>query len=335
MVDEIEEDKFGALQPIVSTVKKIGIAKIILIAIIILGAYWFLTLPKPASLNITVQELDSDQVIGGAVVSLTWPNGALIGNDFAQVTDDTGKLYFENVPAQQIIELTVDEIEGLYEGASSEINLNSGEDKNIPINLAKKVNLALNAPAQFSTSKTCTKQIPATVENKGESSFDVELIATGDLKDALSSTFLTLAPGETANITVSLDSSKISKTSASGELRVKGTRVKKNLNITVKEAPRVDVTPNAFNCPSTRETCSDIFTIQNRGADTLTNLQITASENLGENTATIAPFFTKSSIAPGEEAKFSVTASGTTTHAVGVITIQGDCFSKQIDAKIG
>ncbi len=327
------------LEPLVEAVKKIGLAKIILAVILIALAMWFISLPKPGALSITVSELDGTQPIEGALVSLQWPDGQLIGDAFTSVTDSSGLVSFTNVPTQRNIMVSV-EATGQFDLSVQDITLQSGEGKTQVVKLAKTSKLTLS-PASLTgaVSEACVKEASVIVTNNGDSNIDAVFVGDGALQNAVSSDAKTVTGGSSQNLTVLLDVSKSGKKKGqvlTGEMRVKGTNKKINLNLQVSEPPKIDVSPSSITCPAGRTLCAQIVTVKNNGDTTLTGLKIQAASTITSvlENSDVERYYLTDSIPPGGEAKFGVRITPSTP-TIGVITITADCYSRQIDVQAG
>lgn len=344
MAEEIEEDKFAkvkeALKPLTDSVNRIGLAKIILFVIIIAVGWWFITLPKPGTLFITVTELDGTQPIEGALVSLQWPDGNLLGDAFSTITDSSGVASFTNVPSGRDLTIVV-EGTGEFESARSNVILASEESKSEVVKLPHIGDVRLSpSTLTGAVSETCIKEARITVTNNGANPVEAVFVGSGALETAISSIPITVLPGSSENASVFIDVAKTGKKKAqvlTGEIRLKGMNKKVNVNLQVGEAPKIDVSPASLSCAAGRPSCQQIVTIANNGASTLNNLKVEPSATVAtvlEN-SDVERYYTTDSISPGGEAKFGTTIISTTAPIIGVVTVKADCFIKQIDVQVG
>ncbi len=339
-----EEEEHGSklkelLEPISEAVKKIGLAKILLAIILVALALWFFSLPKPANLLVTVSELDANQPIEGALVSLQWQDGQLIGDAFTSVTDGSGVVSFSNVPSARSLTIVV-EGTGKYDSSRVDTTLQSGEGRSEPVKLAKTSNVNLSPNSLTgAVSETCVKETTVTISNQGDSNIDAIFVGDGVLQNAVSSEPKTVFGGSTENATVLLDVSKTRKREGetlTGSIRLKGLNKKININLVVSGPPKVDVTPSSITCPANRPLCLQVVTVKNNGDTTLNNLKVEPASTITavlEN-GDVERYYQSDSIPPGGEAKFGVRITPSTP-TIGVITIRADCFSRQIDVQAG
>ncbi|MDP3741760.1 MAG: carboxypeptidase-like regulatory domain-containing protein [Candidatus Micrarchaeota archaeon] len=327
------------LEPLTDAVKKIGLAKIILAVILIAVSLWFINLPKPGALYITVSELDASQPVEGALISLQWPDGQLIGDTFTSITDSSGRVTFTNVPTQRSVTIVV-EATGQFDSAFEDISLQSGEEKGQTIKLAKTLDITL-APTSLSgtVSETCVKEAQLTVTNNGNSDVDAIFVGDGTLQNAVSSETQTISPGLSENVTVLLDVSKSGRKKGqalTGEMRIKGTNKKVNLNLQVGESPSIEVSPSSITCPAGRPLCLQVVTVKNNGDSTLNNLKVEPAATITSvlENSDVERYYITNSIPPNSEAKFGVRITPSTP-TIGVITITADCYSRQIDVEAG
>ncbi|MBI4406681.1 hypothetical protein HY571_02090 [Candidatus Micrarchaeota archaeon] len=343
MAEEFEEDKFSRVRsvfkPLTDAVNKIGLARIILFIIVLGVAWWFVSLPKPGNLLVTVTELDGTQRVAGALVSLQWPDGRIIGDAFTTVTDSSGVASFTNVPTEKELAIVIEGI-GEYSSTHIETRLASGQSRSEEAQLPKNIRATLS-PGSIagSVSETCVKQSLVTITNNGEGELQGIFIGEGSLQTAVSSEPTTIFPGTSENVSVFIDVSKTNKRKGerlTGEIRLKGTRKSTRLNFQVGEAPRVDVNPASLSCQLNRGECQQIVTIKNSGDSSLSNLRISVSPSIVSilQDGDVERFYTSDSIAPGAEAKFGVRIIAAST-AIGVISVTADCFSRQIDVQTG
>lgn len=344
MAEEIEEDKLSKVKeifkPLTDIVNKIGLAKIILFIIVIAIGFWFVNLPKPGTLFVKVSALDANQPIEGALISLQWPDGNLLGDAFTTITDSSGLASFTNVPTEKDIVISI-EGTGEFRSNSVETKLSSGASKNEDVFLARSVSVTLEPRTlSGSVSETCIKEAKITVTNTGDSNLDAIFIGAGGLKDAISSEPVTVYPGSSENVTIYIDVSKTRKRkgeTVNGQARLKTTDKAVTFNLQVSEPPKIDVTPSTLSCASSRPVCAQIVTVKNTGTSTLSNLQIEPSAsvvNVLEN-GDVERYYTTDTIAPGEEKKFGTRLIGTSAATIGVITVRADCFVRQIDVQTG
>ncbi len=344
MADDIEEEKYSKIKemlaPVTNVIKKIGLAKIILLIIAIGLALWFISLPKPGNLLLKVIEMDGTQGVDAALVSLQWPDGRIIGDVFTSVTDSSGVVSFSNVPTGKEIVIVV-EGSGLYSSTRQSLTLSSGESKSKEIELPKNSGTLAIAPTLLSSdvSETCVKEAILTVTNNGENEVEVEFVGSESLKPAISSDSITVYPQTSENLTISIDISKTGKkkgTKLTGDVRIKGYEKKTRLDLQVSEAPKIDVTPVSLSCPAAQGECQKIVTVKNNGLTTLNNLKIEPSSTVASvlQNGDVERYYQRDSIAPGEEAKFGVILTPNAP-TIGVITVKADCFARQIDVEAG
>lgn len=344
MAEELEDDKLSkvkeAFKPLTDAVNKIGVAKIILFLLVVGIGAWFTSLPKPGSLFVTVTELDSTTEIQGALVSLQWADGQLIGDAFSTVTDSSGVASFTNVPTQQDITIVV-EGTGEYDSGRLTVKLASNDNKNEVVKLARVGQVALS-PAALSgqVSETCVKEAKVTVTNSDQNAVEAIFIGSGDLQTAVSSTPVTVSPGSSENVSIFIDVSKTPKRKGqvlSGEIHIKGMNKKININLQVSEPPKVDVSPSSLSCGANRPLCTQMVTVKNNGDYTLNNLKVEASSTVASvlENSDVERYYLRDYVAPGEEAKFGARLIGSSNPTIGVITVKADCFVKQIDVQVG
>ncbi len=342
MPEEIEEDKFGKIG---ESIHKIGIAKIILLLLIAAAVFWYVNLPKNGSVSILITELDSDKRVSGAIVSIEDSNGQILqstGTDsYQSLTDDTGRVSFANVPANRALTISIDTsaATGNYEPTSDlDIQLESEENLDQIVRLEKRTKLSLS-PELISSqvTPTCVKQQSITVKNDGDDLEEVELVGSGGLQNAFTFTPVTVAPGSSENTTLTIDMTKANASSTvNGKIRIKGTNKGVTVRFTTIPAFQVVVSPSSLNCAAGKNVCPSIVTIQNNGKSSLTNLKVEPSESIvgAIDGGEIEKYYTADDVPPDAEAKFGVKLVST-TQAIGVITIKGDCFSKQVNVQTG
>ncbi len=342
MVEEFEEDKSRlhvVFKPLIEVISKIGLAKIMLFVIVLGVAWWFVSLPKPGNLLVTVTELDGTQRIAGALVSLQWPDGRIIGDAFTTITDSSGVASFTNAPTEKELSIVIDGI-GEYASTRVDTKLASAESRSEEAQLPKNMRVSLSpATITGSVSETCVKTSAITVTNNGESEVEAVFVGDGSLQTAVTTEPTTVFPGTSENVSVFIDVSKTNKRKGerlTGEIRLKGTKKNTRLNFQVGEAPRVDVNPSSLSCPISRGECQQIVTIKNNGDSSLNNLRISVSPSIASilQDGDVERFYPSDSIPPGEEAKFGARIIASST-AIGVISVTADCFSRQIDVQTG
>ncbi len=345
MSEESEEnqlsEKLPFLKPVFETVKKIGLAKIILLAIVVVSVWWFYNLPKPGALFVTVTELDSNQQIAGTLVSLEWPDGNLLGDAFTQVTDETGVASFTNVPTQRELVINTDPGQGNFAPTRVEVKLENGGSKSEKISIARTATGIELAPLTLTgtVSETCVKQSIVTITNNGQDSLEAALIGSGALQTVISSQPTTILPGSSENLSIYIDVSKTGKKkgeSLTGELRLKGMNKKVSLNLKIVEPPKVEITPSSLLCPAGKQLCQQIVTIKNSGANTLNNLVVEPSAEIASvlENGDVVRYYNTDVISAGGKANFGVSITPSSP-VIGVITVKADCFEEQITVQAG
>ncbi len=337
MDDEIEESK---AQEIVSTasakLKSIGIAKIAVLVLIIIAAGWYFSQPQPGNLTITVNTIDDSTPVQDAIVSLTAANGEVI-NGFTAITASDGVVSFARVPAGQ---MTIEVSAPGFEVERMPATLTSGSSDNVEVKVARDVSLTLSpASIRGTATETCVKETQVMVSNEGGDAVETSFIGSGELANAVSSNTVTVSPGDSQNVTLTIDVSRSGVNrgdTLSGDARVRGTKKKVSINLRIAEALRVDVQPSSIICPADRQ-CQQIVTVTNRGTSSLENLKIEPTPDLARvlEDGEVQRFYSSTSVAPGSEAKFAVRIDSTRGQAIGVISVKADCFEKQVDVRAG
>lgn len=250
---------------------------IVVILLVVAGAaYYFLTLPKAASLRVQVNEIDGKGV-PSVEVTLEDNAGNQVGG--SQITDAEGAAVFANAPAEVELVVRTQDFPG-YDADSGAARISSGQDASVALRIARRSNVKLDLSGDTqsmlaSITAQCTLPVTLQVSNAGENEFVAEIVAeNGDAGVAASfENARTVGAQQAEEISGKLHVGSIAgetPESKSISLRLKGTKESVQLSFQARPAANVRVSPDQIQ--TGRDTQALLLSIRNEGRDTVSGV---------------------------------------------------------------
>ncbi len=219
--------------------------KLVLGLAILAIIFWGLFLrPRPGTLTITVERLDSGEKVAGATVELTAPDGRVEQTEYS---DNAGRVVFSSVGSGTEYGVFVDPGQG-YETETEYFSIESGEAASLSVEVARDYGLELSVEQErFSVGAGCKARIPVEVVNGGEEPAEVELVTGGGLKSwPYESAKTTVGAKEARQLVIEVGVPEGEEGGASGEVRAKYTDEGVKIGLEVVGDPEVDVSPKSI-----------------------------------------------------------------------------------------
>ncbi len=332
MFEENEaENKFDIkemLEPVIKGVKK-HILPIVLLLVIILALFVYLSLPKPASLTVRVVEKDSGTPLKFMSVDILSASGDTIASDS---TDESGTVIFDSLPSGQDLSISI-ESDGKHSTTSQPITLESGSSD------SAKIEVPLKLGASFSSSTIageigagCIGTFPVSVENHNKNKAVQIALIPASSKDAVffpnASYSLNIPPKGKKSLNISVSALAVGSKSKSGgkispKLRMKFTSKTLTFNLDIVEAPKIDVSPSRTTCKINTQ-CKEWIVLKNRGKSVIKHVEL---KKLGETelaNAISIKDFQPNNIPPGSQRVFELIIPPLSAHYLAQLQLTAD-----------
>ncbi|OIO26391.1 hypothetical protein AUJ14_01705 [Candidatus Micrarchaeota archaeon CG1_02_55_22] len=282
---EMEESPLSQMGPILDKVKSL-LPVLVVLAVLVIAAFWYLSLPKPGTVNVTVKQIDGES-INGVLVTLTNAQG----NEAVppQITLNGGRATFANVPGGADYTVMAQPLPGYTDPAPQIITLASGASETAILELGKNapnIKLALDAESQKAIgalTANCVQPIIVKISNAGTDAYQAELVTGPNDKQAeivLDQTSKDVLSGEEVAVTGKIlvggvvDEYSENAYEKQMSIRIKGTagpdtNIPVDLKITSTTKLELDTTTISV---SQREPYTQFINLQNTGAKPITNL---------------------------------------------------------------
>ncbi len=326
-------DRFTALiEAVKPAVKKIGLLKIgVATAVIAIILALFFLIPRPASLSLSLRELDSGNAVAGAQVSVLAPDGSLINTDYS---NEAGIVVFSSLPSKASLSIEVDAGDAFKKKIDS-VFLESGEEASRTLELERNLDVDLSvksAPQVIPAS--CPQKLFFDVVNNGVNAVEVELVGEGAFKTLASKkTIIESSARETVEATVLFPQGEVGQ--KTGSARIKFTRKSVPLAASAVTPPDLRVSPESISASVKRgESFKEIISFENAGKAGEVAIS-NADVSLAGDIAAIgqARFEDESPIKPGEKNFLALSINvpeSVSESLVGQLTIVTPCKTFRI-----
>lgn len=307
-------------------------AKIAVIAAIALLVLWYLFFnPKPASLSVSVIEMD-----GSAK-----PDGELqvrVAGVTKTVTVDGGRAELRGLPAGKAALLFTPSDDKKYKQVKASVDLPSGAEGSASIEVPLNAELELSLPSsEINAGRGCSMPVRASVKNSGSSAFDAALIADGDIKGWVKAGNKTVGAGKTdfLDVAISVPSSIKDSEARSGKLRVKGTDAAEDITITPVEKPALNFdTTNLQVDASLGEKKNMQVPVRNDGESDLRGITARASGDIADWLSVTLPNEIKAGGSATMTVRAQVPADAEEREYTGIVEITTPCDTIPITVAI-
>jgi hypothetical protein len=254
-----ESDLTEGIEGITGTLKQF--APIILLIVLVAAALlaYFYLLPRPASLNVSISQMDGGVVSSPVNVYITDLSGNAVGGASGSVIAQNGQAYFPSLPSGTFM-LNVDGGKG-YQLFTQQIQLPSGGSLNqqVQLSVANQLTFVDNDVPTL-MAQGCQDSFYVDLANGGPTAFDAQLVVEGS--DSAFTPFFTtgqpvqIAPNQTQRMYVNVSlpsgtSNTLSATNENIDIRVKGTTVEIPLSLTITPPVQASLTPSSISIDST------------------------------------------------------------------------------------
>lgn len=244
--DIIEQKEVGekVKEKLASIFSSLGIVGVVvIIAILLIGSWYFFLSPRIVNVSINLTELDSGNPVPNAQVTAFDSSGNQVGT--GTVTDASGYAVLSNVPSGSI-SFKVDPSSNYKSTSSIEDVSSSSHSFSLSVEKNIKPQIIFPDSLNFFLGMGCVENVEVQASNEGEIPIQIQFIS--DPKLQVSSQPLPLNPGESGkvNVSVSLAGTPSALASIKTRLRVKGTNTGIPLDVEETEKPTVVVSPTSI-----------------------------------------------------------------------------------------
>ena len=282
---EMEESPLDQMGPILDKVKSL-LPLLIVLAVIAIAAFWYLSLPKPGTINVTVRQIDGEGINGVLVTLLNAQGDEAVP---PQITLNGGRATFANVPGGADYTVITQPLPGYTDSAPQPITLASGASETARLELGKNapnIKIALDTESQQAIgalTANCVQPITVKISNAGTEAYQAELVTGPNDKQAeivLDQTTKDVLSGEEVAVTGKIlvggvvDEYSENAYEKQMSIRIKGTNgadttIPINLKVTSTTKLELDYTTLSV---SQREPYTAFINLQNTGDKPITNL---------------------------------------------------------------